>query len=292
MIHPPPDAFVRASELEHARVESCETSAATQILGWAAAGLLTLGVHVGLYLVLTRQETRPPAPIELPAAVMIDLSPEPTVAKSTTDNATNAPEAADTEQAEPEPEEEAPPPPDPEPVVEAPPPPPQVKPQAVLPPAPPKEPRKPATKPPEKKVEKKREKKPIKPVHKQDKPNTASRSGGGPRADQANADRTAASAAGAAVSQASRASWQNEMRSRIVRAKRFPAGAAGATGIAVVSVTFSGSGSVASAHLVRSSGNAALDAEAVAVMYRAAPFPPPPGNQAITQVIPLNFSRR
>ncbi|MEH3118176.1 MAG: energy transducer TonB, partial [Methylorubrum populi] len=212
MIHPPPEAFVRATERHRAHVESREASSAAQILGWAAAGLLTLGLHLGLYLALTQETEPPPAPVELPAAVMIDMSPEPIVAKSEVDNASEGPPAADAQQAAPEPEEAPPPPPDPEPVVEAPPPPPEVKPQAVLPPKPPKqEVKKPEPKPPEKKVEKK---KPEKLVQKKDKPTAASRSGGGPRSDQQTADRTAASSAGAAISQASRATWQNEMRAR------------------------------------------------------------------------------
>jgi len=294
VIHPPPEAFVRAAERNRTHQESRESSSAVPILGWAAAGLLTLGVHVGLYLLLTRQAETPAAPIEMPAAVMIDMSPEPTVAKSDSDNATEGPPVPDSDEAEPEPVEEAPPPPGPEPVIEAPPPPPEIKPQAVLPPTPPKQVKKPEPKPPEKKLEKKpvEKKKPEKPVRKKDRPSKAARSSGGPRSDQATADRTAASAAGASISQASRASWQNEMRTRIVRAKRYPPGAAGATGVAVVSVSFAGNGSVAGARLVASSGNAALDAEAVAVMYRAAPFPPPPGGQPMTLTVPMNFNRR
>ncbi|AMB44196.1 energy transducer TonB [Methylobacterium sp. AMS5] len=291
MIHPPPEAFVRAAERGRTHQESRESSSAVQILGWAAAGLLTLGVHIGLYLLLTRQAETPAAPLEMPAAVMIDMSPEPTVAKSEVDNAAEGPPVPASDEAEPEPVEEAPPP-DAEPVIEAPPP--VVKPQAVLPPTPPKAVTKPAPKPPEKKTEKKplEKKKPEKPVLKKDHPSTAARSSGGPRSDQATADRTAASAAGASISQASRASWQNEMRIRIVRAKRFPPGAAGATGVAVVSVSFAGNGSVTGARLIASSGNAALDAEAVAVMYRAAPFPPPPGGQPMTLTVPMNFNRR
>ncbi|KQQ25320.1 energy transducer TonB [Methylobacterium sp. Leaf123] len=290
MIHPPPEAFVRATELGRTHLESRESSTALRTLAWAAAGLLTLGVHVGLYLALTHRVETPPAPVEMPAAVMIDMSPEPTVAKSETDNAAEGPPAADFEETpESEPVDEAPPPPDVEPVVEAPPPPPEVKPQAVLPPTPPK----PDKKPPEKKLEKKpvEKKKPEKTVPKKERSKPASRSGG-PRSDQQTANRTAASAAGSAVSQASRATWQNEMRARIVRSKRFPPGAMGSTGLAVVSVTFTGTGSVTGVRLVASSGNAALDAEAVAVMYRAAPFPPPPGGQPLTQTIPLNFNRR
>lgn len=295
MIHPPPEAFVRATELGRAHLESRESSPALRILAWAAAGLMTLGVHVGLYLALTRQAGTPPAPMELPAAVMIDMSPAPLVAKSETDNAAEGPPAQDSESTpESEPVEEAPPLSDPEPVVEVPPPPPEVKPQAVLPPTPPKPDKKPEPKPPEKKLEKKRpvEKKPEKPVEKKERPKPASRSGGGPKSDLQTADRTAASAAGSAVSQASRATWQNEMRARIVRSKRFPPGAMGATGLAVVSVTFTGTGGVTGVRLVASTGNAALDAEAVAVMFRAAPFPPPPGGQALMQTIPMNFNRR
>lgn len=292
MIHPPPEAFVRAAERQRTHRESGTPSSAVRLLAWATAGLLTLGLHIGTYLVLTRQTDAPPIPLELPAAVMIDLSPEPVTAKSEIDNASEGPPAADASPAVPE-SEEAPPPPDPEPLIEAPPPPPEVKPLAVLPPKPPKQAaKKPEPKPPEKK---KPEPKPVakqRPNQKADRPAAASRSGGGPKSDQSSADRTAASAAGSAVSQASRATWQNEMRARIVRAKRFPAGAFGAVGVAVVSVTFAGNGSVSSARLIASAGNAALDAEAVAVMHRAAPFPPPPGGQAITQTIPLNFNRR
>ena len=57
MIHPPPEAFVRAAGRHRAIVESREASLAAQILGWAVAGLLTLGLHVGLYLALTRSIT-------------------------------------------------------------------------------------------------------------------------------------------------------------------------------------------------------------------------------------------
>lgn len=291
MIRPPPEAFVRATGQHRSRPERSEISAAVRILGWAAALLLTLVVHVGLYLSLTRQSGVPPVPQEMPAAIMIDMSPEPTVAMSETDNAKDGPPAPDSDQAEPETAEEAPPPPDPVPMIEAPPPPPQVPPQAALPPKPPKEAKPLELKKPEKKIH---EKKPPekKPAQKKDQPSATSRNGGGPKSDRSTADRTAAAAAGAAISQATRATWQNEMRSRIVRAKRFPPGASGPVGVAVVSVSFAANGSVTGARLVTSSGNGALDAEAVAVMYRAAPFPPPPGGQPITQTIPLNFSRR
>ena len=293
MMHPPPEAFLRATEQRRAELERSEPSVLFRSLGWAAAVLLMLSVHVGLYLALTQRSEKPSPPQEMPAAIMIDMSPEPTVAKSEVDNDKDGPVAADTPEAEPDPVDETPPPPDPEAVLEAPPP--QVVPQAVLPPTLPKKVKPPEPKPREKPPERKPPEKPRplkKPLQKKPHPSAASQSGGGPKSDQQNANRTAAAAAGSAVSQASRATWQNEMRARIVRAKRFPPSAFGAVGVSVVSVTFAANGSVTAARLIASSGNAALDGEAVAVMYRAAPVPPPPGGQATTQTIPLNFNRR
>jgi protein TonB len=302
MIHPPPEAFVRAVEAVRLRREALSrTRSPGRILGWAAAAGLTLGLHAGLYLLLTRRDDPPPAWPEMPAAVMITLSPIAVTARSEVDNTTTGPPADARTQAEPEPVEEAPPPPAPEPVVDVPPPPPDVKPQAVLPPKPPE------ARTAEKPVEKEKPKKPVekpkpvdrkpkpvetrKPVERKEKPSVAARAGGGPRSDRRTADVTAAAAAGSAVSEASRASWQNEVRARMVRAKRFPSEARGQTGVAVVAVTFGASGSASGVRLVTSSGNAAFDAEAMAVMYRAAPYPPPPGGRTTSLTVPLVFRR-
>ncbi|MGH6800095.1 MAG: TonB family protein, partial [Methylocella sp.] len=50
----------------------------------------------------------------------------------------------------------------------------------------------------------------------------------------------------------------------------------GAKGIAIIGFVLEESGRVASVSLLRSSGEADLDAESVALVNRAAPFPPPP----------------
>lgn len=291
MIRPPPASFATAAPPPRARLADRQPSALLRALAWLAAGSFTLGLHIGLYLLLTRHEVPAAAPVLEPAAVMVNLAPEAVVAKSEVDNDLATPEAAPMEEAAAM-VEEAPPPPAPEPVVDTPPPPPNVKPQAVLPAKPPEQEVKRIEKTVEKKpVEKEKPKKPVE--KKKDKPTVAVRAGGGPRSDRRTADVTAAAAAGSAVSQASLASWQNEMRARIVRAKRFPPEARGQSyGVALVSVSFGANGSVSGARLIASSGNAALDAEAVAVMYRAAPYPPPPGGKAVTQTIPLNFNRR
>lgn len=62
------------------------------------------------------------------------------------------------------------------------------------------------------------------------------------------------------------------------RAKQYPGSARqrGARGIATVGFVLDPSGGVASVVLLRSSGDAELDAEGVALVTRAAPFPPPP----------------
>lgn len=290
MIQPPPGSFTlpRAQP----RILDDGASRPVRFLIWGATASVTLGLHVGLYLFLTRTGGMPPElPPQMPAAIMINLSPIAVSAKSEVDNASETPPTAESQKVEKVEEEEPPPPPAPELVPDAPPPPPNVVSQAVLAPKPPETPKKKAEKPPEKPIKKPVEKKdkPKKPVEKKDKPQVASKSGGGPKSDRQTADVTAASAAGSAVSEASRASWQNEVRSKIVRAKRFPSDARGQTGVAVVSVTFGANGGASGVRLVRSSGNASLDAEAVAVMYRAAPYPIPPGGKTTVLTVPLNF---
>jgi TonB family protein len=49
-----------------------------------------------------------------------------------------------------------------------------------------------------------------------------------------------------------------------------------AKGIAVIGFVLDESGQITSVSLLRSSGEADLDAESVALVNRAAPFPPPP----------------
>lgn len=62
------------------------------------------------------------------------------------------------------------------------------------------------------------------------------------------------------------------------RVKHYPETARqrGAKGIAIIGFVLDESGRIASVSLLRSSGEADLDAESVALVNRAAPFPPPP----------------
>ena len=87
------------------------------------------------------------------------------------------------------------------------------------------------------------------------------------------------------------ATWKIELMAHLNRYKRYPSGAA-STGTASVAFTIARSGQVLSAHLIGSSGNPALDAEAVSLPRRASPVPAPPpdfGGGALTLTVPIHF---
>ncbi len=120
----------------------------------------------------------------------------------------------------------------------------------------------------------------------QDLPATAS-----PQA--ANARRAATNAAPMAgmSSSVSPATWRSMIMAHLNRNKRSPAG--GGRGISTIAFTIDRSGRVLSARLARSSGNAALDQEAVALAHRSSPVPAPPPNigsgNSILLSLPVNF---
>jgi protein TonB len=78
---------------------------------------------------------------------------------------------------------------------------------------------------------------------------------------------------------------------RLARQKRYPAEARSKReqGKAIITFEIDARGQVASVELVKSSGHAALDREAMAVVRRAAPFPPPPGGVAVSYRMPVGF---
>ncbi len=133
-------------------------------------------------------------------------------------------------------------------------------------------------------------KKPINP----DKPKQRQTSA--PPTAQANrADTAAAPAAGASdAPSVSPVTWKGALSAHLNRYKRYPSGASG-NGIASVAFTIDRSGRVLSSHLVGSSGDPALDAEAVALPKRASPVPPPPpsfgSGNTVTLTVPIRFGR-
>ena len=78
------------------------------------------------------------------------------------------------------------------------------------------------------------------------------------------------------------------------RFKRYPASARGASGTVVVRFELNRTGDVIASAVTKSSGNAALDQEALSILRRASPFPPFPAAKPGDQdryIAPVNFSR-
>jgi protein TonB len=88
--------------------------------------------------------------------------------------------------------------------------------------------------------------------------------------------------------------YRASLYARISGAVRYPEAARerGAAGVAVVDFSFDATGRVTSASLAQSSGDAALDAEAVAGVRRASPLPPPPEGAPRAYAIPLRYRLR
>ena len=107
--------------------------------------------------------------------------------------------------------------------------------------------------------------------------------------DARRASVNAAPMAGASSS-VSPANWRSMVMALLNRHKRLPPG--GSRGTATVAFTIDRSGHVGSARLVGSSGDPSLDQEAVALARRASPLPPPPADIAggsILLSVPVRF---
>ena len=89
--------------------------------------------------------------------------------------------------------------------------------------------------------------------------------------------------------------WTSEIVALLERNKRYPptAHARGEHGIAQVLFTLDRSGRVVDSRITRSSGAALLDAEALALLQRAQPFPPPPAEMPgprVNLTVPIRFN--
>lgn len=115
-------------------------------------------------------------------------------------------------------------------------------------------------------------------------------------ASQARPAPAQAAAGGGRPSAARIATWKSEVALRLAHHRRYPPGAqaAGVSGIATVRFALAADGRVVSRALVKSSGSAALDAESLALVGRAQPYPKPPPNMPapVEIVTPIQFSIR
>lgn len=87
------------------------------------------------------------------------------------------------------------------------------------------------------------------------------------------------------------AAWRSKVLAHLNSNKR---GVSNGAGTATVAFKIDRSGKVTSAQVVTSSGNKALDAEAVALTQRASPVPPPPADVAGSSLylkVPIRFAK-
>lgn len=300
-----------------------QRQAALVVLRWGTAAIVVVAVHfTAAWAALNwrKAEATRDAP---PQAIMIDLAPlavappaspqevapgpqmteaQPVPTPDTPTPVDETPDlASPTPVATPEPPKPDPRPPDPQqtaqelkPDIPAPPQPQDIRvpdlpkednAQATLAPPPPPKP-KAHNEPPPKAHEAER-KKPIDPDKPKHRQTTAP-----PSSIAARSNTVAAPSAGSGASPSvSPATWKSELMAHLNRYKRYPSGAA-STGTASVAFTIARSGQVLSAHLIGSSGNPALDAEAVSLPRRASPVPAPPpdfGGGVLTLTVPIHF---
>jgi periplasmic protein TonB len=294
---------------------------------WGAAALIVAGAHAGaVWAALNWREAETP-PSEPPPAVMIDLAPVAVAPSAPPQEVAPGPQQTEAElQPTPDPtppiDEPKPDPTPPIPTQEAeslaldPAPPkasplPDLKPDpappappmhmkipdlpkneeadAVLAPPPPPPPEPKAQKKPPAKAPEAERKKPVRLDKKRVLQTTA------PPAAEARQSTAAAAPAAGAASQASvaPASWKGDLVAHLNRYKRYPAGAV-SYGTASIVFTINRSGQVLSSRLIGSSGDHALDEEAVSLPRRASPVPPPPpgmGGATFTLTVPVRFNR-
>jgi periplasmic protein TonB len=288
-----------------------------------AAGCVAL-VHAGVAFAVVNSPPPKSTAGDPPAAIMIELAPQPVAPDVPQQNLAVGPQTVMSETSNPseredepvkeetlKPETEPTPQP-PEPPVEH-----EVKSEADVPKLPqmsnaeavldPKtpeiepekepEPEKAPETPPEpekEKVEKtppKEEKKKEQEEKKPQERKKAAQSTTAPKPTESQRAKTNAAPTSGVSSSTSMASWRGRVGAHINRHKRHPGGGGGTSSVAF---TIDRSGRVLSARLIRSSGSAVLDQEAVSLARRASPVPPPPpniGGGTIVVTVPVRFSR-
>ena len=233
---------------------------------WALAAGLVFALHTGVvagYVLLTPDEDDGSS--DLPA-VFVDLTPMASSSPSLAD-LPPGPEAPDAIQTPKPPEEIKPEVADPIQKIETP--------SEVMLPV------------PEPKAEEQ------KPQQEQQAPSVATAP---PRAEQVGVERPAAAPQGSNASKEVRKRWERLISARLQQNKRFPSAAHGVQGTVTFAFVVNSRGVVLSQRIIRSSGNPAIDNEALAMLQRAQPLPAflpgmPPTDQPLMQTISYSEAR-
>lgn len=231
---------------------------------WSACFALAVAFHaVGAAALFARWSENSDLVANAPV-IMVDLAP---VAISPNFTPNELPPGPLQQEAEPEPEPEKP--------IE----------KVELPPDPQAEPV--VAVPPPKPVEKPKEKKP-----KQKHASLAS----APSTADRQADRAAAPMPGASSRNSDAVpNWKSQLVAALERQKRYPSEARGDQGTAQLAFNVDRQGNVHNARITRSSGSSVLDHEALALVQRAQPLPPPPPEVAGAQIpiiVPIRYNAR
>jgi protein TonB len=264
-----------------------------ELMRWAACGAVVVFAHASA-AALVAGWSDPAAPGEPAGAIMVDLAPLVTSTSEAHDDVAPGPQM-----------KEAPPQPRRDAKIDETPPEPQVPEQRVVAEekieqtptdAPQVEPTRPAPAP-----EVAAAAPPPKPAPPRAKPKPsrlpAPATTAPPRAPHL-AALTAAPSQGQASSAANAMpSWKGQIVAAIERNKRYPAEAEARReqGMPAVSFSIDRQGRLLSSRVVRASGVAALDQEALAILRRAQPFPPPPAEIVGARfdfTVPIRFSVR
>jgi periplasmic protein TonB len=259
---------------------------------WGASATAIVAAHAALIVLALNWYTQRPVPgVSLPA-IMVDMAPVSSAPQPTQMDLAPGPVMQQADASPPEPvaaeavqEQIAPTPP-------------QEKPEVVAPPEQKTEPTPP--KPEPAKVEPEKKPSPVKPkvVRAEAKKPTeappAPRTTASPKAERQG---PAASVASTGASAAAVASYNQLVLAHLRRFKQYPpeAKAAGIQGVGRVNFTLSRSGQVMASKLVGSTGHAALDAESMATLRRAQPFPPFPPDMkqaSMSFTMPVSFGLR
>ncbi|RQH07236.1 energy transducer TonB [Bradyrhizobium sp. RP6] len=257
---------------------------------WGVSAAVIVVLHVAAALLATSWlRSQPEQGVSLPA-ILIDMAPVTSAPQPTQDDVAPGPVMQEADASPPEPVQQQ--------AVDdtVAPTPPQEKPDVVAPPEQKLEPT-PAKPEPAKMVPVERPA-PVKPkavrreAKRPSEATPAPRTSAPPRAER---DAPMASAMNAGAMASAIASYNQRVRAHLMRFHQYPSGGGDQRGVARLSFTLSRSGQVTSSRLGGSSGVAVFDAQAMAMIRQASPFPPIPDeikNGSMSFSIPVEFTVR